>query len=875
MRAAPRSILPMVLSATLLGPLAAYAGETLYNGIVLPDQWPPKIEKLTREPMAVPYLERPPEVIPIDVGRQLFVDDFLIDQTTLQRTYHQATLHPASPVLRPEAGRRWEVSSADKPCAMVFSDGVWYDPTENIFKMWYMGGYTRSVCYATSPDGITWDKPSLDVVPGTNIVLDGSRDSNLVWRDQLEKDPQRAYKMLIVTQRRDERGGVDMAVRYSADGIHWGAPVATAWAGGDRSTLFHNPFRNKWVYSLRHGQDEVGRARKYAECTDLGDGLKRIDEIGRPWTCADRLDPHNPNEALSKIEPQLYNLDAVAYESLIIGLFSIWQGDWAGDLKIPKEKRNEVLLGFTRDGFHWHRPDRRPFVGVNESPGAWNWGNIQTAGGGCLVVGDHLYFYVSGREEDRKKGACATGLAVLRRDGFASMDAGEKTGTLTTRPLVFTGQHLFINADAAGGEIRVEVLAADGKPFDLLTHRRCMPLTTNRTLQPVRWAEAFDLSSVAGKPVRLRFHMTKAKLYSFWVSPDESGASHGYVAAGGPGFTEPRDTIGQAAGQPANRIAASSGQPTSSQPAAALPQTGEDPAKGWVCVTPFGAFPPRDTAEDFVFAGKMWMSNGWTPQPSDPTLNELTRDLWNSADGVAWTRVSESTPYEPYSEMVVYQDKVWAIKQSVWNSADGVNWNRVLEQTPFGGRGYGEAVVFKDRIWQLGSGEDVWSSADGVSWQCATAKAPYGNRACTAVAAFDGKLWLMGGRIEAANDPPEKGYKQFTSYNDVWSSADGENWSCVTEHAPWAPRMWSIATAYAGRLWLIGGYDNRNHRNMADVWTTTDGKQWTQFQSPTQFAPRHEVTPYVFEGSLWVVAGNTWPVVNDVWRLTLLGRPDQ
>ena len=97
----------------------------------------------------------------------------------------------------------------------------------------------------------------------------------------------------------------------------------------------------------------------------------------------------------------------------------------------------------------------------------------------------------------------------------------------------------------------------------------------------------------------------------------------------------------------------------------------------------------------------------------------------------------------------------------------------------------------------------------------------------------------------------------------------------MTEHAPWAPRMWSIATAYAGRLWLIGGYDNRNHRNMADVWTTTDGKQWTQFQSPTQFAPRHEVTPYVFEGSLWVVAGNTWPVVNDVWRLTLPGGPDQ
>ncbi|MHC4690972.1 MAG: hypothetical protein ACYS5F_15300 [Planctomycetota bacterium] len=53
------------------------AGEILYNGIVLPDEWPPRTYEMTREPMPVPYLENPPEDIPIDVGRQLFVDDFL------------------------------------------------------------------------------------------------------------------------------------------------------------------------------------------------------------------------------------------------------------------------------------------------------------------------------------------------------------------------------------------------------------------------------------------------------------------------------------------------------------------------------------------------------------------------------------------------------------------------------------------------------------------------------------------------------------------------------------------------------------------------------------------------------------------------------
>ncbi|WP_197532587.1 hypothetical protein [Symmachiella macrocystis] len=52
--------------------------------------------------MSVPYLETPPDVIPIHLGRQLFIDDFLIETTTLKRTYHKAKYHPASPVLVPD-----------------------------------------------------------------------------------------------------------------------------------------------------------------------------------------------------------------------------------------------------------------------------------------------------------------------------------------------------------------------------------------------------------------------------------------------------------------------------------------------------------------------------------------------------------------------------------------------------------------------------------------------------------------------------------------------------------------------------------------------------------------------------------------------------
>ena len=229
----------------------------------------------------------------------------------------------------------------------------------------------------------------------------------------------------------------------------------------------------------------------------------------------------------------------------MLGLFSIWQGQY--DKSRGLNKREDVLLGYSRDGFHWHRPDRRPFIGVNETEGAWNWGNVQTAGGACLVVGDQLYFYVSGRGKKAATDPCSTGLAVLRRDGFALMDTGSEPGTLTTRPVTFKGKHLFVNADIVGGELHVEVLDRDGKVLPAFAKEQCIPVTTDSTIQRVQWKGSRDLSAIAGQPVRFRFHLHHGKFYSFWVSSEESGASHGYVAAGGPGYSGPADSVGTAA----------------------------------------------------------------------------------------------------------------------------------------------------------------------------------------------------------------------------------------------------------------------------------------------------------------------------------------
>jgi len=528
-----------VLAGNGISAEGATESPALYNGIAVPEAWPPPDRPLSREPMQVPYLEAPPALIPIDVGRQLFVDDFLIEETSLNRVFHGATYYSQNPVLLPDQPWEMNTASADHPAptAMPFSDGVWFDPQDKLFKMWYMGGYVKSTCYAVSRDGIAWEKPELDVVPGTNIVHTGERDSSTVWLDLNESDPQRRFKLFVYL--RPSRRYLN--IYFSPDGIHWTDSGVKTGTTGDRSTVFFNPFRNVWVYGIRaYEQTSIGRYRRYWEHGDVLIGARWKDEQPPFWTGADSLDA--PRQDLGT-PCELYNLDAVAYESVLLGLFDIWRGQ-----PEDRAKPNELCVGFSRDGFHWSRPSHDPFIPVSETVGDWNWANVQSAGGCCLVVGDQLYFYVSARKGvpgSSASGVCSTGLAMLRRDGFASMEAAGEPGILTTRPVRFSGKHLFVNADTKGGALHVEVLGKDGTPIAPYTVESCLPVSLDSTCEPVVWKEAEDLAALAGQPVRFRFHLRDGALFSFWVSPSPYGASNGYVAAGGPGVTGPADTVGK------------------------------------------------------------------------------------------------------------------------------------------------------------------------------------------------------------------------------------------------------------------------------------------------------------------------------------------
>ena len=128
--------------------------------------------------------------------------------------------------------------------------------------------------------------------------------------------------------------------------------------------------------------------------------------------------------------------------------------------------------------------------------------------------------------------------------GFASLDAGASAGTVTTRPVRFSGSRLFVNADCPHGELRAEILDEAGDAVEPFTLADCVPISSDKTLAPVTWQSGADLSEIAGKTVRLRFALRRGSLYAFWVSRDASGRSDGYVAGGGPGYTGNIDTIG-------------------------------------------------------------------------------------------------------------------------------------------------------------------------------------------------------------------------------------------------------------------------------------------------------------------------------------------
>lgn len=561
----PRILFVMALFNAGTVSQAQSRNEILFNGIELPEAWPPRYTMpagTTRMPL--PYIESKPEVITINAGRQLFVDDFLIESTDMERVSHHARMYEGNPIIIGDRPTDFRMDGT-LPMADPFSGGVWFDEKEGVFKVWYRAGewfkgkksglYTG---YAVSKDGKHWEKPELDVVPGTNVCDTISHDSRAVWIDKQETDPAKRFKSIYVRCGKDHE---KYDLRYSSDGVHWGETVALSGRVCDRSTVNYNPFRKKWIASIRVFAPMVPsiRCRAYVEDNDLENLLHRVhwfqneldfvrDSALTGYTSIDKdvvfwfgIDedelPHPDTTIGPEVLPAVYNFDATAYESVMVGEYSVWRGP---ENNVCNErgiqKLTEFCLGYSRDGFHYFRPDKEPVMESRQEPGAWNYGNMQPAIGNPCIVGDSLYIYCGGHKlnDVMWDGWTSTGLGILRRDGFVSMKATGK-GQLITSPVTFDGKYLFVNAEASS--LAVEVLDVDGTPVKGYRASDCKAQTdVNGTKVAVRWKHHKTLEKLAGKTVRFRFIMEDGDIYSFWVSPWETGESRGFLGGGGPGL---------------------------------------------------------------------------------------------------------------------------------------------------------------------------------------------------------------------------------------------------------------------------------------------------------------------------------------------------
>ncbi len=249
----------------------------------------------------------------------------------------------------------------------------------------------------------------------------------------------------------------------------------------------------------------------------------------------------------------------------------------------------------------------------------------------------------------------------------------------------------------------------------------------------------------------------------------------------------------------------------------------------WRLENPQAPWEGRHTAGYVVHDGRMWIVGG------DPNQGHYQNDVWSSADGVKWDLVNSEVPWAPRALhcTVAFDDTIWvmggqtlpqfapaeeAFFNDVWRSADGTTWTRVTEHAPWSPRGMiGGRVVFEGRMWLLGGGtydtpttpsrsfyNDVWSSDDGVSWERHAESTPWEPRQYHEVAVFDGKMWVLEGYNAASGNR-----------RDVWYSADGVNWHELPD-TPWAPRHAASVFVYDDALWMVAG------NNMSpDVWKLT------------------------------------------------------
>lgn len=483
----------------------------------------------------------------------LVIDDRdLLEIDNLQRKVNQAE-KLAEPVLTMDAP--WDTDHDQFGECLVI-----YDEEERGFKMWYSvvgkgtdegGGVIADLpvgmAYATSTDGVNWERPSLGLVE-----VNGSKDNNYFippmgfYGSAIIKDPSdvpsRRYKMIFGVLGREARWAgfhVPLCLAFSADGLNWNRPthvnpVIRGISDGCLS-LYYDPDRRKYVLLTRRVPNLPRDISQY-ESYDL----VNWEDRGRVLVAGDEHDP-----------PEMYNVYYLApfrygefHLGLINTMYTLEESEsyesYNRSPHYPHDKLGhlDIQLAFTRDGKTWQRPLDRSAVVPYGAPGAPDAGAVYPAKNPVVHGGDTWIYYTARRDlhcwwhvwELEKSvphghlGCCM--LARMPEDHWVSLDAGDNEGSFTHKPWG-PPHEVFVNADAAEGEISAELVTPYGEVVPGCARTDCIPVTANGKDQALRWRDVphpWDLHADYRGGVLARFYVRNAKLYSYtFTLPDPNG----------------------------------------------------------------------------------------------------------------------------------------------------------------------------------------------------------------------------------------------------------------------------------------------------------------------------------------------------------------
>ena len=473
--------------------------------------------------------------VAINVGRQkqLFIDESLFAESK------NITLRMNPPVkMGPAllADRPWEQEIGF--CVSIIEDG-------GLYKMWYLAENWKRpyinkyfLSYATSKDGIVWEKPSLGLV-----ACNGSKDNNIVMTSGIEKmvfldpagPPEARFKAIIHTLTLPKTGG--LYVHTSPDGIYWNSFGQRVFPlGADTANqAFYDSRLKKYVAYIRvwvppydvEGGGEWPGLRKI--------GRVEMDDITKPWPMKQLDKPYHPwgddrLPAATYQVPHVFGYDEHDPPNSDHYNPAIVQYPWADRayFLFPSAYRHstelvDIQMAASRDGVKWTRLSREPYVALGTQD-EFDFGSLYMAAGMVRCKGKIFQYYGgyrlphSSKAVDPKPGEPISHIFRLeqRLDGFVSADAAYEGGEFTTPPLVFSGTQLVLNLNASAmGACKVEILDDQRHAIPGYSLGDCVELSGNHLEKTVTWRSKSDLRWLTGRAVRLRFVMRSCKLFSF------------------------------------------------------------------------------------------------------------------------------------------------------------------------------------------------------------------------------------------------------------------------------------------------------------------------------------------------------------------------